>query len=218
MNTRRQQEEPERREGLGGRVRRFVDSEISRVLDKDKEGETDRGGADYRHEPEGSPEVERYQEPGIPYAGAPARAADAPGGTADAPGRAADHPVTTAPVDPGYDTPGYDIPVHDPRVEEGGPGQFHGRSSEEAAADGSAERVGLLNDPAGLRAQWQQVQGTFVDDPQRAVQEASVLVNRTLEEIRENITRGQISDPASTEDLRVSFQRYREFFQRLLSA
>lgn len=211
MNTRQQHGEPERRESLGGRVRRFVDSEISRVLDKDKEGETDQGRADYRHEPEGTPEVDRPQEPGTPYA-------DAPGHAADTPGHAADHPVTTAPVDPGYDTPGYDIPVHEPRVEEAGPGQFRGRSSDEAAADGSAERVGLLNDPAGLRAQWQQVQGTFVDDPQRAVQEASVLVNRTLEEIRENITRGQISDPASTEDLRVSFQRYREFFQRLLSA
>jgi hypothetical protein len=204
MNTRQQHEEPERREGLGGRVRRFVDSEISRVLDKDKEGETDQGRADYRHEPEGTPEVDRYQAPGPPYA--------------DTPGHAADHPVTTAPVDPGYDTPGYDIPVHEPRVEEAGAGQFRGRSSDEAAADGSAERVGLLNDPAGLRDQWQLVQGTFVDDPHRAVQEASVLVERTLQEIRENVTRGQISDPASTEDLRVSFQRYREFFHRLLSA
>jgi hypothetical protein len=34
----------------------------------------------------------------------------------------------------------------------------------------------------------------------------------------ERVTRSQINDPASTEDLRVSFQRYREFFQRLLSA
>ena len=92
------------------------------------------------------------------------------------------------------------------------------RIDRQDAADHSAERVGLLNNPAGLRAEWQQVQGTFVDDPQRAVHEASVLVDRTLQEIRENVRRGQISDPTSTEDLRVSFQRYREFFQRLLSA
>jgi hypothetical protein len=52
----------------------------------------------------------------------------------------------------------------------------------------------------------------------RAVEEASVLVNRTLQEIHENVTRGQVSDPTSTEELRVSFQRYREFFHRLLSA
>ncbi|MGH3770383.1 MAG: hypothetical protein ACRDRW_03120 [Pseudonocardiaceae bacterium] len=113
---------------------------------------------------------------------------------------------------------GYDAPAHDPGVEEVATGQFHGRASEEAAADGSAERVGLLDDPAALRDQWQRVQGTFVDDPQRAVREASVLVERTLHEIHENVTRGQASDPTSTEDLRVSFQRYREFFQRLLSA
>jgi hypothetical protein len=93
-----------------------------------------------------------------------------------------------------------------------------GRRIDQDAADDSAERVGLLNDPAGLRAEWQQVQATFVDDPQRAVHEASVLVDRTLQEIHENVRRGQISDPTSTDDLRVSFQRYREFFQRLLSA
>jgi len=98
------------------------------------------------------------------------------------------------------------------------PAPSHSRSTSEVAADGSATRVGLLNDPAGLRNQWQQVQGTFVDDPQRAVHEASELVERTLREIHDNVSRGEISDPTSTEELRVSFQRYREFFQRLLSA
>ena len=92
------------------------------------------------------------------------------------------------------------------------------RTRDEAAADGSAERVGLLNNPAHLRDQWQQVQSTFVDDPQRAVEEASSLVERTLREIHANVTRRPADDPTSTEDLRVSFQRYREFFDRLLSA
>jgi hypothetical protein len=182
MSTRREHGETERGEGLGGRVRRFVDSELSRVLDK----EGRETGSD-RVEPARAPESDRPQEPITPYA-------DAPG--------SARHPVTTASVDPGPVDPG---PVD--------PGPV-----DPAPADGSAERVGLLNDPAGLREQWQRVQGTFVDDPQRAVQEASVLVERTLQEIHENVTRGQISDPTSTEDLRVSFQRYREFFQRLLSA
>ncbi|MGH3753093.1 MAG: hypothetical protein ACRDRP_10410 [Pseudonocardiaceae bacterium] len=83
----------------------------------------------------------------------------------------------------------------------------------------SAEgRVGLLNDVAGLRDEWQRVQGTFVDDPQRAVHEASMLIDQTLDEIRANVGSKHLGDPTSTEDLRVSFQRYREFFQRLLSA
>jgi hypothetical protein len=84
--------------------------------------------------------------------------------------------------------------------------------------DERASHPGLLNDPSGLRTEWQRVQGTFVDDPPRAVHEASALVERTLQEIHTNVTRGQVSDTTSTEDLRVSFQHYREFFQRLLSA
>jgi hypothetical protein len=96
--------------------------------------------------------------------------------------------------------------------------QPRSRTRDEAAADGSAERVGLLNNPADLRDQWQRVQGTFVDDPQRAVEEAGALVERTLREIHGNVTRHRADDPTSTEDLRVSFQRYREFFDRLLLA
>ena len=78
--------------------------------------------------------------------------------------------------------------------------------------------MGLLGGAAGLRDQWQQVQGTFVDDPQRAVHQASLLVERTLDQLRVNVTSGHTSDTTSTEELRISFHRYREFFQRLLSA
>lgn len=201
MNIRQEREEPERREGLGGRVRRFVENELSRVVDTEGR-ESDSEDVGYRGEPDRASEFRRQQEPVAPYA--------------DAPGHVTP-PVTTAPVEPGYGTPEYGAPVADPRAEEAQAEQFH-RSSGEVAADSSAERVGLLDNPAGLRDQWQRVQGTFVDDPQRAVQEASVLVERTLQEIHENVTRSHISDPTSTEELRVSFQRYREFFQRLLSA
>jgi hypothetical protein len=190
MNTREQYfGESERQEGLGGRVRRFVDSEINRMLDK--------------------------QDPDAP---------DRP----MAPATAQPHEVTAEPHTAGYEphtagyephTAGYESSRYEPAASpEAESVQVRGRARDEAAADSSAERVGLLDNPAGLRAQWQQLQGTFVDDPQRAVQEASVLVERTLREIQENVTRGQISEPTSTEDLRVSFQRYREFFHRLLSA
>lgn len=177
MNTREQYGEPEQREGLGGRVRRFVDSEINGMLDKQDQ--------------------EAPEQPITPATAQP-------------------HDVTTQPPRAGYESPGYEPAAFPPPEAESG--QVPSRARDEVAADSSAERVGLLDDPAGLRAQWQQVQGTFVDDPRRAVQEASVLVERTLREIQENVTRGQISEPTSTEDLRVSFQRYREFFHRLLSA
>jgi hypothetical protein len=172
MNARQEEEQPQQREGLGGRVRRFVETELSRALNSDK------------------PEATAPSD-----AGHDAAASDPPTSTA-----ASDPPTSTAVAGASTAT-----------TEES-------RRLEENAADDSAERVGLLNDPASLRAEWQQVQGTFVDDPQRAVHEASMLVERTLQEIRENVSRGDISDPTSTEDLRVSFQRYREFFQRLLSA
>ncbi|HEY6424998.1 MAG TPA: hypothetical protein VIY28_17505 [Pseudonocardiaceae bacterium] len=106
----------------------------------------------------------------------------------------------------------------DPGLAQAQPEEASGRTGDQAAADGDAERVGLLTDAAGLRAEWQRVQGTFVDDPESAVHEASALVERTLDEIRANIGSAGISETPSTEDLRVSFRRYREFFQRLLSA
>lgn len=79
------------------------------------------------------------------------------------------------------------------------------------------ERAGLLRDSDALRSQWQQVQGMFVDDPQRAVHEAGALVDRTLDEMKSTLGVAA-GDGSSTEDLRVAFQRYRDFFHRLLSA
>jgi hypothetical protein len=195
MTTPQQHGEPERQEGLGGRVRRFINSEFSRAMDR-QDRRTDESNVDYRDEYDSAAEFDQHQASSNPRAGESARA---------------DHPVMTTQADAGLDPP-----VRTASVEEPEPDTARSRS--EAAADGSATRVGLLNNPAGLRNEWQRVQGTFVDDPQRAVHEASALVDRTLREIQENVSRGQISDPTSTEDLRVSFQRYREFFQRLLSA
>lgn len=103
----------------------------------------------------------------------------------------------------------------------GGPEQpvQHEESGDRLRGQGSsAERVGLLNDIAGLREQWRGIQGAFVDDPQQAVDEAGLLVDRMLDEIRTNVGSARRSESMSTEDLRVSFQRYREFFERLLSA
>ncbi|MGH3672116.1 MAG: hypothetical protein ACRDSH_16030 [Pseudonocardiaceae bacterium] len=218
MSTRQQGEEPEQRGGLGGRVRRFIDSELGLGQDKDDRKE-DESRAEHRHEnPEN--DMDRYEEPATPRA--------------DTPGHA-DHPVATTPAEPRHETPVRepvreppvhetreapvrDTPRSETRVAQPVAEQPRRRTRDEAAIDASAERVGLLNNPADLRDHWQQVQSTFVDDPQRAVEEASSLVERTLREIHANVTRRPADDPTSTEDLRVSFQRYREFFDRLLSA
>lgn len=186
MNTRQEHfGEPEQSEGLGKRVRRFVDSELNRFRDKENR---EAGG-------------ERTERPGDPGSTRPSASAHELAGTANEPDPAHASPTP----EPG--AANYPEPVAS---------QTGGRPSPAVAHDVGG--VGLLNDVVGLREEWQQVQGTFVDDPQRAVREASVLVDRTLEQIRANVASGHTSETMSTEDLRVSFQRYREFFHRLLSA
>jgi len=206
--------EHEQREGLGGRARRFVETEWSRILDKGDQGTgtrtnhlgdpdpADRGDAlDRVDDSPPAQETQRAPEPG------PERYSEPVDSDTGGPGYA-ERPDTTAPEDAGREL----------RLEPTGPEESRGRSGDQLAAQGSAARVGLLNDVAGLREEWQRVQGTFVDDPQRSVRGASVLVDRVLEEIRVNVGSRHPSETMSTEDLRVSFQRYREFFQRLLSA
>ncbi|MGH3934032.1 MAG: hypothetical protein ACRDS1_03460 [Pseudonocardiaceae bacterium] len=122
------------------------------------------------------------------------------------PGGTAAHPNTAPPTS----TEVHDTGVHHTGVNDTG--------ADDPGRDRGADQAGLLNDVAGLREEWQRVQSAFVDDPSRAVHEASVLIDRTLDEIRMNVGSGYPRETTSTEELRVSFQRYREFFQRLLSA
>lgn len=175
--------EPEKSEGLGKRVRRFVDTELNRFLEKN----------------------DREERPGHPSDPDSAVPAGAAGSVHDS--RRLHESDST--LEPGPTL------APDPPLESGA--HRHPEPAD-ASRSGDAQRMGLLNDVAGMRDEWQRVQGTFVDDPQRAVQQASVLIDRTLDEIRANVGSGHTSEAMSTEDLRVSFQRYREFFQRLLSA
>jgi hypothetical protein len=77
-----------------------------------------------------------------------------------------------------------------------------------------------------VRARWEQVQVSFVDEPRRAVEEADTLVAELMQRLADSFSEerkrleGQWDqgDEVSTEDLRVALQRYRSFFARLLSA
>jgi hypothetical protein len=79
---------------------------------------------------------------------------------------------------------------------------------------------------AELVSRWESIQATFVDDPRSAVEEADGLVAEVMPQLADGFAReretleGQWSrgEDVSTEDLRVALQRYRSFFQRLLSA
>jgi hypothetical protein len=77
----------------------------------------------------------------------------------------------------------------------------------------------------GFRSRWDEVQIGFVDDPKQAVKQADELVAQVMKSLAESFSRQRSSiesdvggaDQASTENLRVALQRYRSFFQRLLS-
>jgi hypothetical protein len=76
-----------------------------------------------------------------------------------------------------------------------------------------------------LAERWQEIQASFVDRPQEAVQEADALVADLMQRItgtfateRERLEKQWAEgDDASTEDLRVALTNYRSFFARLLS-
>ncbi|MCU1238859.1 MAG: hypothetical protein JWP63_6826 [Candidatus Solibacter sp.] len=76
-----------------------------------------------------------------------------------------------------------------------------------------------------FRAKWDRIQAGFVDEPQRAVQQADELVEQAIRRLAESFAQernrleGQwaCGDRTDTEDLRIVLQTYRSFFQRLLA-
>jgi hypothetical protein len=97
----------------------------------------------------------------------------------------------------------------------------------EAVADDEDERRPLLEEEATVevRSRWEKIQGGFVDEPRRAVEEADTLVAELMQQLADSFANerkgleGQWDrgDEVSTEDLRIALQRYRSFFDRLLS-
>jgi hypothetical protein len=91
-----------------------------------------------------------------------------------------------------------------------------------AGTDGTQHS--LIADPPGYARRWESIQVGFVDDPRSAVQEAETLVSDVMREMTGIFQRQQqqleeqwsAGNQASTDDLRMTFQRYRDFFQRLL--
>ena len=76
-----------------------------------------------------------------------------------------------------------------------------------------------------FRSRWHAIQTQFVDEPRRSVEQADELVAATMKRLaevfaseRENLEREwDRGEDISTEDLRIALQRYRSFFDRLLS-
>ena len=102
----------------------------------------------------------------------------------------------------------------------------------QAAADAgtpdTATKAGHLlaaEDAEAFRARWTDVQHGFVDAPRQAVAQADGLVAELMQHLAKTFAdeRGRLEgqwdqgDDVSTEDLRTAFQRYRLFFERLLT-
>jgi hypothetical protein len=72
---------------------------------------------------------------------------------------------------------------------------------------------------------WTDIQTGFVDEPRRAVEQADALVAEVIKRLANSFAEARAElegqwgrgDNVSTEDLRVALQRYRAFFDRLLS-
>jgi hypothetical protein len=102
------------------------------------------------------------------------------------------------------------------------------------AAAGSATAV-VSDEPATplfspdeakeFRVRWDAIQGGFVDEPRRAVEQADSLVAGAMKRLAETFAtertklEGQWDreENVSTENLRLALRRYRSFFGRLLS-
>lgn len=110
------------------------------------------------------------------------------------------------------------------------------REDRSAVGLGSREPAsgGLESDHAPLfpgedsdrfRDRWMQIQTNFVDEPRHAVEQADELVSEVTDRLTSIFSRNRdelerqwtAGDEVSTEDLRRSLQRYRSFFERLLS-
>jgi hypothetical protein len=96
-----------------------------------------------------------------------------------------------------------------------------------SAAGGEDADVALLDPADGqrFRQRWSDVQARFVDDPRAAVQTADSLVAELMQSLAGSFNEHkgrlesawQSGDDPDTEELRQALQRYRSFFDRLLS-
>jgi len=130
--------------------------------------------------------------------------------------RKASEPFATPPAAASRNTPGTG----------GGPGTVSsGGTTSAAATDAATALLFEKKEAEELRARWNDIQVGFVDEPRTAVERADNLVAETIKRLAESFAAsrqklerewGQGGN-ATTETLRLSLQRYRSFFNRLLS-
>jgi hypothetical protein len=87
------------------------------------------------------------------------------------------------------------------------------------------QQAPLIEDADGFRRRWETIQSGFVDEPRQSMQQADALVDDVIRSLTDAFARERqglerqwsSGEDVSTEDLRRGLQRYRSFFNRLLS-
>lgn len=95
----------------------------------------------------------------------------------------------------------------------------------EGADEQTLEPLLASEDTESFKGRWAGIQTGFVDSPRQAVEQADGLVAELMQRLAQTFSEERESlesqwsrgDDVSTEDLRVGLQRYRSFFDRLLS-
>jgi hypothetical protein len=90
---------------------------------------------------------------------------------------------------------------------------------------GGSQQLFDEKDAQALRERWSDIQVGFVDEPRAAVQKADTLVAETIKRLADSFatSRRELegewdrAGDVSTETLRLALQRYRSFFNRLLT-
>ena len=104
--------------------------------------------------------------------------------------------------------------------------QSSGGGGAQMVKEKEEERTALFSEQEGqeFRSRWDRIQIAFVDEPRRAVEDADNLVATTMSRLAEIFAEGRKKlegqwdkGDVSTEDLRLLLQKYRSFFNRLLS-
>ena len=100
-----------------------------------------------------------------------------------------------------------------------------GAAAAAVATDEQAAPLFSAEQAKEFRVRWDTIQGGFVDEPRRAVEQADSLVAGAMKRLAEMFAEERArlegqwdrKESVSTEDLRLALRRYRSFFGRLLS-
>jgi hypothetical protein len=105
------------------------------------------------------------------------------------------------------------------------PAEASGPAGAKMVREDRATTLFSEDEAQNLRSSWDGIQAAFVDEPRRAVEQADELVATAIKRLAEVFAeeRSKLEHQwdrggdVSTEDLRVTLQRYRSFFSRLLA-